>query len=331
MPEPMHPKLNILLMLLLLAIAAVSGCSSGLPAGGASGQTTTTRKEDSMTYRSLTPEERAVIIDKGTERPFTGRYYLNKEKGEYLCRQCDAPLFRSDDKFESGTGWPSFDDAIPGAVRQIPDADGRRTEIVCARCGGHLGHVFFEEGFTSKNARYCVNSISLSFDPADRPVVTTEKAIFAGGCFWGVEYHFKNVNGVHSTRVGYTGGVTDHPSYRQVCTGNTGHAEAIEIEFDPKVVSYEELAKLFFEIHDPTQFNRQGPDVGAQYRSAVFYQDDRQKKIAESLIERLEAKGYRVVTEVRKAGEFWPAEEYHQDYYEKTGHHPYCHIYQKRF
>lgn len=284
-----------------------------------------------MTYRSLTPDERAVIIDKGTERPFTGAYYLNKEKGEYHCRQCDAPLFRSDDKFESGTGWPSFDDALPGAVREVRDADGRRTEIVCATCGGHLGHVFFDEGFTSKNARYCVNSISLSFDPADKPAPATEKAVFAGGCFWGVEYHLKKVKGVLSTRVGYTGGTTEHPSYKQVCTGKTGHIEAIEVEFDPKVVGYEALAKLFFEIHDPTQFNRQGPDVGTQYRSALFYQNDEQKRIAESLIAQLEAKGYRVVTEVRQATEFWPAEDYHQDYYEKTGHHPYCHVYQKRF
>lgn len=284
-----------------------------------------------MTYRTLTPEERAVIIEKGTEQPFTGRFYLNKEHGVYLCRQCDLPLFRSGDKFDSGTGWPSFDDAIPEAVRQIPDADGRRTEIVCAKCGGHLGHLFFDEGLTSKNERYCVNSASLSFEPADKPVPASGKALFAGGCFWGVEYHFKRLKGVLSTRVGYTGGTTGHPSYRQVCTGSTGHAEAIEIEFDPRVVSYEELAKLFFEIHDPTQFNRQGPDVGTQYRSAVFYHDEEQKKVADALIERLEEKGYRVVTEVVKAGEFWPAEDYHQDYYEKTGHHPYCHIYQKRF
>jgi len=284
-----------------------------------------------MTYRNLTPEERAVIIDKGTERPFTGKYYLNKEKGQYLCRQCDAPLFRSDAKFESGTGWPSFDDAIPGAVKQVTDADGRRTEIVCANCGGHLGHVFFGEGFTGKNARFCVNSISLSFDPADKPAPVTEKAIFAGGCFWGVEYHLKKVKGVLSTRVGYTGGTTEHPTYKQVCTGKTGHAEALEVEFDPKLVSYEELAKLFFEVHDPTQYNRQGPDVGNQYRSAVFYENDEQKRIVDSLIAQLEAKGYRVVTEVKKASTFWPAEEYHQDYYEKTGHHPYCHIYQKRF
>lgn len=327
----MTPKRNIFFMLLMLMITFMTACSAESPLSDDPGNSTTIRKEETMTYRTLSPEERAVIIDKGTERPYTGKYYLNKEKGAYLCRQCDAPLFRSDDKFESGTGWPSFDDAIPGAVRQIPDADGRRTEIVCANCGGHLGHVFFGESFTSKNARFCVNSISLSFEPADKPVTATEKAIFAGGCFWGVEYHFKRLKGVLSTRVGYTGGTTEHPSYKQVCSGKTGHAEALEVEFDPKLVSYEQLAKLFFEIHDPTQFERQGPDVGTQYRSAVFYVNDEQRRITESLIRQLEEKGYRVVTEVRKATEFWPAEDYHQDYYEKTGHHPYCHIYQKRF
>lgn len=290
-----------------------------------------THKETSMTWKKLTPEEKYVIIDKGTERPFSGEYNLNKEKGVYQCRQCGADLFRSDAKFDSGTGWPSFDDAIPGAVRQETDRDGRRTEILCANCGGHLGHVFFNEGFTSKNARYCVNSISLSFDPADKPAPTTEKAMFAGGCFWGVEYHFNKVPGVISTTVGYSGGRTDHPTYEEVCTGRTGHAESIEVEFDPSKVSYEELAKLFFEIHDPTQENRQGPDIGTQYRSVLFYENEAQKKIAEKLIEQLKNRGYDVVTTVEKAGEFWPAELYHQDYYEKTGHRPYCHIYQKRF
>lgn len=284
-----------------------------------------------MNYKALTPEEKWVIIDKGTERPFSGKYYLNKEKGVYQCKQCGAELFRSDAKFDSGTGWPSFDDAIPGAVRQEGDPDGRRIEILCATCGGHLGHVFYNEGFTSKNARYCVNSISLSFEPADKPATKTEKAVFAGGCFWGVEYHLKKVPGVLSTTVGYTGGSTAHPTYEQVCTGRTGHAEAIEVEFDPSLVGYEALARLFFEIHDPTQVNRQGPDIGNQYRSAIFYHDEHQKKIAEGLIHQLRSRGYDVVTSVEKAAGFWPAELYHQDYYEKTGHRPYCHIYQKRF
>ena len=134
-----------------------------------------------------------------------------------------------------------------------------------------------------------------------------------------------------SVKSGYTGGLTDHPTYKQVCTGNTGHAEAIEVEFDPALVSYETLAKLFFEIHDPTQLNRQGPDIGTQYRSAVFYTSEEQKKVAEKLIALLKTKGFKVVTSVEKARTFWPAEDYHQDYYQKNGHQPYCHIYQKRF
>ena len=315
-----------IIFVLLLAGCGAGSVDKAVPAPGAAIQ-----KEVSMQYKELTPDEKYVIIDKGTERPFSGQYYLNKEKGVYQCKQCGAALFRSDAKFDSGTGWPSFDDAIPGAVRQESDRDGLRIEILCANCGGHLGHVFYNEGFTSKNARYCVNSISLTFDPADKPATTTEKAVFAGGCFWGVEYHFKKVKGVLSTTVGYTGGKTANPTYEQVCTGRTGHAEAIEVEFDPSVVGYEELAKLFFEIHDPTQVDRQGPDVGEQYRSAVFYENDQQKKIAEALIEQLKTRGYEVVTSVEKGGEFWPAELYHQDYYEKTGHRPYCHIYQKRF
>jgi len=284
-----------------------------------------------MSYNKLTPEEERVIVYKGTEVPSSGKYYLNKEAGAYLCRRCDAPLFLSSDKFDSGTGWPSFDDAIEYAVRQIPDADGRRTEIVCANCGAHLGHVFFREGFTEKNVRHCVNSISLSFLPETKSSGVTQKAVFAGGCFWGVEYHFKKIQGVLSVTSGYTGGVIDNPSYKQVCTGTTGHAEAIEVEFDPAQVSYETLAKLFFEIHDPTQLNRQGPDSGTQYRSAVFYTDEEQKRVAEKLLDELRSNGYHVVTSIEKASTFWPAEEYHQDYYEKSGHQPYCHRYQKRF
>ncbi len=287
--------------------------------------------KDAMSYNQLTPEEERVILQKGTEMPGSGKYYLNKESGTYLCRRCDTPLFRSSDKFDSGTGWPSFDDAIESAVRQIPDTDGRRTEIVFANCGAHLGHVFFREGLTGKNVCHCVNSISLSFLPETTSAVVTQKAVFAGGCFWGVEYHFKKVKGVLSVKSGYTGGVIDNPSYKQVCSGKTGHAEAVEVEFDAAMVSYEALAKLFFEIHDPTQSNRQGPDIGTQYRSAIFYTDEEQKKVAEQLIGELRINGYQVVTSVEKAGIFWYAEEYHQDYYQKTGHQPYCHIYQKRF
>lgn len=280
-------------------------------------------------YNELTPEEQQVIIHKGTEKPFSGKYYKHKEKCIYICKRCNAPLYRSQDKFDSGCGWPSFDDEIPGAVKKIPDPDGIRTEIVCANCGAHLGHIFTGEGFTPKNVRHCVNSISLNFIPEKD--LKTEKAYFAGGCFWGVEYFFQKEKGVISTRVGYMGGTTEHPSYEDVCTGKTGHAETIEVVFDPNTTNFEKLARLFFEIHDPTQIDRQGPDAGNQYRSEIFYTNDQQKKIAENLIKILKEKGYNVATKLTKAGRFWEAEEYHQSYYRKRNSLPYCHIRIKRF
>ncbi|MCG8344433.1 MAG: bifunctional methionine sulfoxide reductase B/A protein [Chlorobiales bacterium] len=288
-----------------------------------------------MNYKSLSAEEKRVIVHKGTEMPFTGEYVYNKEDGTYVCKRCGAPLFRSSDKFDSGTGWPSFDDEIPGAIKKETDADGRRTEILCANCGAHLGHVFYNEGFTDKNARYCVNSISLDFNREAgsdaAATATTQKAVFAGGCFWGVEYHLEKVDGVKAVRSGYTGGTKTNPTYKEVSSGRTGHAEAVEVEYDPAVVSYETLARLFFEIHDPTQQDRQGPDIGPQYRSAVYYTNDEQKKVAEKLIVELKNNGYDVVTEIEPASEFYPAEDYHQDYYAKTGKQPYCHVYRKRF
>ncbi|MBU0529414.1 bifunctional methionine sulfoxide reductase B/A protein [bacterium] len=281
-------------------------------------------------FSKLTLEEELVILNKGTERPFTGEYDMHFEKGAYLCKQCNAPLYKSEDKFDSHCGWPSFDDEISNAIKRIPDADGRRTEIVCANCGGHLGHVFTGENLTNKNTRNCVNSISIKFEPIINEN-KTERAIFASGCFWGTEYHFSKVDGVISTTVGYTGGTKDEPTYDEVCTGKTGHAEATEVIYDPSKVSYEELAKLFFETHDPSQVNQQGPDVGTQYRSGIFYLNDDQKEVAEKLIATLKSKGLNVATEVTKASTFWSAEDYHQDYYDHKGTTPYCHIYTKRF
>jgi peptide methionine sulfoxide reductase msrA/msrB len=288
--------------------------------------------QNNMTYNKLTPEEERVIIRKGTEAPWTGKYLNNKVRGTYTCKQCGSPLYRSEDKFDSDCGWPSFDDEIKGAVIRIPDPDGMRTEIECARCGAHLGHVFTGEGFTAKDTRYCVNSISMNFIP-DPPVSVpkTDTAIYAGGCFWGVEYYMQKQKGVISVTSGYTGGHTDHPTYEQVCSNTTGHAEAVEIVFDPSLVTYDQLTRLFFEIHDPTQVDRQGPDIGSQYRSEVFYRTDEQKKVAENLIQILKSKGFKVATKVTRASTFWPAETYHQDYYERKGTLPYCHGYVKRF
>jgi len=277
----------------------------------------------------LTDAERKIILDKGTELPFTGKYWNVFEAGTYVCRQCGALLYVSDSKFKSDCGWPSFDDEVPGAVKRQLDADGQRTEILCAKCGGHLGHVFEGERFTAKDTRHCINSASLVFVPELKRRV--ERAVFAGGCFWGVEHQFRQVPGVLGVRSGYTGGKVDKPTYKQVCTGTTGHAEAVEIFFDPEKVSYEQLARLFFEIHDPTQQNRQGPDVGTQYRSTVFYRSEEQKKAAGKLIGELKEKGYKVVTEVAPASTFWAAEDYHQDYLTKHPERPSCHVRVPRF
>ena len=283
-----------------------------------------------MKTNKLTPEEDYVINQKGTEPPFTGKYFQHKEAGTYTCRKCDTPLYRSSDKFESNCGWPSFDDEVPGAVNRTTDADGVRIEITCSNCDGHLGHVFLGERLTEKNVRHCVNSLSIGFEPSTQGA-EVQVAYFVGGCFWGTEHLFQTKEGVLSTRVGYMGGEDDSPSYELVCSGQSGHAEALEVRFDTSQTSYEVLARFFFEIHDPTQINRQGPDIGEQYRSAVYYTDEDQKKTIEKLIELLKEKGYPVVTKLEQVDTFWEAEVYHQKYYDKTGKQPYCHFYQKRF
>jgi peptide methionine sulfoxide reductase msrA/msrB len=282
-------------------------------------------------YKTLSAEEERVIIHKGTEQAFTGAYYNHTEDGIYACKRCGSALYKSEDKFDAHCGWPSFDDEIPGAIKRKLDADGRRTEILCASCDAHLGHVFEGERFTSKNLRHCVNSISLQFQPLSIPEVKIDTAYFASGCFWGTQFHFQKKEGVKSTEVGYMGGHQENPTYKQVCTGKTGHAETLKVVFDSKKISYEQLTKLFFETHDQSQINRQGPDIGTQYRSVIFYSSEIEKKTAQELIKKLEQKGYKVVTELTKVSDFWPAENYHQDYYQKNGGSPYCHIYQKKF
>jgi len=288
-------------------------------------------KKNDNNYNTLTPYEESVIIHKGTEKPFFGEYVNTTAPGLYVCRQCNFPLYESKDKFVSECGWPSFDDEIKGHVLRVTDADGRRTEIICANCKGHLGHVFEGEHLTDKNVRHCVNSVSMKFIPATDIKNQTEKAIFAGGCFWGVEYYMKKIPGVSTVISGYTGGKTENPTYEEVCSGKSGHIEAVEISFNPQIVSYETLAKTFFEIHDPEQDGRQGPDIGSQYQSAIFYIDDKQKIIIEQLIAILTIKGYKIKTKILPSAKFFPAEEYHQNYYYRKGSVPYCHKYTKRF
>jgi len=295
------------------------------------GMNTELFSQEKLEYNDLSKEESQVIIKKGTELPFTGRYEKFDGKGTYVCRRCGAALYNSDSKFDAKCGWPSFDDEIPGAVTRYPDPDGSRTEIVCTSCGAHLGHVFIGEGFTAKNTRHCVNSVSLDFVPAHVEAGRYGTAIFAGGCFWGVEYFMQKAPGVISVTSGYTGGRAMNPSYREVCTGKTGHAEAVKIIYDPGKTSYDKLVRLFLEIHDPTQSGGQGPDIGDQYRSEIFYLNENQKLIAEKDLKILQGKGYRTTTAVTKASEFYNAEDYHQDYYLHNGKTPYCHVYTKRF
>lgn len=279
---------------------------------------------------SLTPLANRIICEKATEYPHTGSYNSLMTHGTYLCRRCGLALFRGTSQFSSGCGWPSFDDHIAHAVKEIPDPDGRRMEILCARCDAHLGHVFTGEHFTIKNVRHCVNSAAIDFVP-DTQVLDTEEAIIAGGCFWGVDHYLKLIPGVLRVEVGYTGGVIQEPSYEQVCQGDTGHYEAVRVIFNRHKTDYHQVLKRFFEIHDPTQKKGQGPDIGPQYQSAVFYYNQEQLNEAKQLIQILESKGYLIATRLLPVHTFWPAEEYHQDYYLKHHKAPYCHQPVNRF
>lgn len=279
---------------------------------------------------SLSPELLAIIQDKGTERPYSGRYDNFTKPGTYLCKRCGLALFRAAHKFHSGCGWPSFEEEVSGSVAYQPDKDGMRTEILCKRCSAHLGHVFYGEGFTGKNTRHCVNSASLEYVPSET-VLDTEEAIVAAGCFWGVEYYFQRLPGVLKTEVGYTGGSKTYPSYEDVCRGNTGHYEALRVLYDTQQVSYEKIIKFFFEIHDATQGNGQGPDIGQQYQSVIFYFNEDQENTAKKVMQLLEHKGIHVATKLLPVRIFWPAEDYHQAYYDKQRKEPYCHRYTKIF
>jgi peptide methionine sulfoxide reductase msrA/msrB len=279
-----------------------------------------------MIFNKLTPEEESVIVQKNTEPPFTGEYDQLFDDGVYLCRRCNTPLYRSDDKFDAHCGWPSFDDEIPGAVRRQLDVDGVRIEIVCATCDAHLGHVFLGEKLTQSDTRHCVNSLSMKF-VTENQIIKPELAYLGDGCFWSIETLFKRIRGVNSITPGYTGGHQANPTYEEVVSGQTGHAEAVKIEFDPTVISYPALLEIFFGIHDPTAPNQQGFDIGNQYRSVILYTSDNQKLAAEKIMARLTTEKVfedPIVTELKPFTDFYPAEDYHQDYFKNNQGQPYC-------
>jgi peptide methionine sulfoxide reductase msrA/msrB len=310
------------------------------------------KKPDSETLRQkLSPEQFAVTQQCGTEPPFRNAYWNNHQPGIYVDVVSGEPLFSSLDKFDSGTGWPSFTAPIAGSdITQKRDVSfgSVRTEVRSKVADSHLGHLFDDGPSDKGGMRYCINSASLKFIPVAEmakagygkylaPFVAAglikapaqETAILAGGCFWGMEEILRQIPGVTKTRVGYSGGTTPDPTYEAVCTGRTGHAEAIEVEFDPTRLSYEGLLGYFFRMHDPTTLNRQHNDVGTQYRSAIFYLSDEQKRTAEGVKSALEkAKKFSrpITTEITAASTFYSAEEYHQKYLVKHPDGYTCHV-----
>lgn len=280
------------------------------------------RKSAEQWQQLLTPFQYKVARLKGTEPAFSSEVCNLFEPGRYACLCCGTELFDSQEKFQSGTGWPSFTQPIQenAIAYHVDRSHGmERVEVTCNVCEAHLGHVF-PDGPQPSGLRYCINAVVIK-----KVTAGTKKAVFGGGCFWCTEAVFKEVPGVISVASGYCGGQVKNPSYREVCLGTTGHAEVIEIEYDPNQIAYEDLLRLHMVSHDPTTLNQQGADKGTQYRSVIFYQDEEQQRHAESVIKELQEQFEApIVTEIAPLTTFYKAEDYHQDYFANNSDAPYC-------
>lgn len=272
----------------------------------------------------LTPGQFQVARLKGTERAGTGEFCQRHEPGLYGCVCCGTPLFDSRVKFESGTGWPSFTQPVKeNAIKYEKDTSYGmvRVEVMCNVCDAHQGHVF-PDGPEPSGLRYCVNSASMQLLETERSESTL---VLGGGCFWCTEAVFQRVKGVKSVVSGYAGGMIKNPTYREITTGRTGHAEVIKITYDKDQVGLADLLRIFFTTHDPTTLNRQGYDVGTQYRSVIFYQDEQEQAIAAQVMDEM-AQYFDdpIVTELSQFMAFYEAEDYHKDYYNQNENAPYC-------
>ncbi len=352
---------------LVLTLASYAALAQPAPKPGAPAMKSYVKPPQEELKKKLSPQQYACTQESGTERPFQNEYWDNHEAGLYVDVVTGEPLFSSADKFESGSGWPSFTRPVEKAsvVETADRTHGMvRTEVRSKSGDSHLGHLFDDGPRDRGGLRYCINSASLRFIPVARleaegygeyrrlvepgakagpdakgspgpksspgpeAAAKTETAVLAGGCFWGMEDIIRKIPGVLETEVGYTGGAFDKPTYADMKTGRTGHAEAVRVVFDPSKLSYEALLGWFFRMHDPTTQDRQGNDVGTQYRSAIFYADETQQRVAEQVKARVDAAGkWRkpIVTQIVKAGVFWPAEGYHQDYLVKNPGGYTCH------